>query len=172
VISSMNVFAFSPLRTSGRYITAAWVKASTDASSDAVESRLTKTMPNAAQPAVQGLGETGKEGKEGKVMSRLDSLTERMRAAVGADSGLGKTLKFNLKGEGFIYIDGGSVTNEDKPADLTLTVTMDDLKAIGQGKLSPTVAVMTGRLGLSSMGVAAGLQGKMQELFSKMQPAS
>ena len=105
-------------------------------------------------------------------MSRLDALTARIKAAVGADSGLGKTLKFNLKGEGFVYIDSGSVTNEDKPADLTLTVTIDDLKAIGQGKLSPTTAVMTGRLGLSDMGVAVGLRDKMQALFSKIQPAS
>jgi putative sterol carrier protein len=105
-------------------------------------------------------------------VSRLDTLTERMKAAVGADSGLGKTLKFNLKGEGFVHIDSGSVTNEDKPADLTLTVTIDDLRAIGQGKLSPATAVMTGRLGLSDMGIALGLRGKMQELFAKMQPAS
>jgi hypothetical protein len=33
-------------------------------------------------------------------------------------------------------------------------------------------AVMSGRLSLSDMGVAAGLQRKMQALFSKMQPAS
>jgi putative sterol carrier protein len=56
-----------------------------------------------------------------------------------------------LKGEGFIYIDSDSVTNEDKPADLTPTVTIDDLRAMGRGKLSPTTAVMTGRLGLSDM---------------------
>jgi hypothetical protein len=31
---------------------------------------------------------------------------------------------------------------------------------------------MIGRLGLSDMGVAMGLRGKMQALFSKMQPAS
>jgi len=47
-----------------------------------------------------------------------------------------KRLKFDLKGEGFIYIDGGSVTNEDKAADLTLTLTIDDLKAISPGKLA------------------------------------
>ncbi len=102
-------------------------------------------------------------------MSRLEELTERMKAAVGAESGLGKTLKFNLKGEGFVYIDGGTVTNEDKPADLTLTITMDDLVQLGEGKLDPMTAVMTGRLGLSDMGVAMGLQGKMQALFSKLQ---
>jgi putative sterol carrier protein len=105
---------------------------------------------------------------EGETMSRLDELTERMKTAVGADAGLGKTLKFNLKGEGFVYIDGGSVSNDDKPADLTLTISMDDLVAMGEGKLDPMTAVMSGRLGLSDMGVAMGLQGKMQALFSKL----
>ncbi len=102
-------------------------------------------------------------------MSRLEELTDRMKKAVGTDSGLGKTLKFNLKGEGFVYIDGGQVTNDDKPADLTLTITMDDLISLGEGRLDPMTAVMTGALGLSDMGVAMGLQGKMQALFSKLQ---
>jgi putative sterol carrier protein len=102
-------------------------------------------------------------------MSRLDELTERMKKAVGTDSGLGKTLKFNLEGDGFVYIDGGTVTNEDKPADLTLTITLDDLIKLGEGKLDAMTAVMTGALGLSDMGVAMGLQGKMQTLFAKLQ---
>jgi putative sterol carrier protein len=102
-------------------------------------------------------------------MSRLDELTERMKKAVGSDSGLGKTLKFNLKGEGFVFINGGTVTNDDAPADLTLSVKMDDLIAIGEGKLDPMTAVMTGRLQLSDMAAAMALQGKMQALFSKLQ---
>src|SRR5215469_6582294 len=101
-------------------------------------------------------------------MSRLEELTERMKTAVGTDSGLGKTLKFNLKGDGVVFIDGGSVTNDDKPADLTLTISMDDLIALGEGRLDPMTAEMTGALGLSDMGVAMGLQGKMQALFSKL----
>jgi putative sterol carrier protein len=101
-------------------------------------------------------------------MSQLDELTDRMKTAVGADSGLGKTLKFNLKGDGFIYIDGGSVTNEDKPADLTMTISKDDLEAMGAGKLDGMTAVMTGKLQLSDMGTAMALQGKMTQLFSKM----
>ncbi|MCL2430306.1 MAG: SCP2 sterol-binding domain-containing protein [Alphaproteobacteria bacterium] len=109
---------------------------------------------------------------DGEAVSRLDALSGRMRAAVGTDCGLGRTLKFDLKGEGFIHVDGGSVSNEDKPADLTLTVTIDDLKALGEGRLSPTTAVMTGRLGVSDMGVALGLLGRMQELFAKMRPVS
>jgi putative sterol carrier protein len=108
--------------------------------------------------------------RETSGMSRLEQLTERMKAAVAAGEDLGKTLKFNLKGEGFVFIDGGSVSNEDKPADLTLSVTIDDLKLIGQGKLSPMFAAMSGRLGVSDMGVAMGLQAKMKELFSNMPP--
>jgi uncharacterized damage-inducible protein DinB/putative sterol carrier protein len=132
----------------------------------AVESHMTGNGSDTAPLARHRPDET--PAGERKVMSRLDEMTERMRAAVGAQSGLDKTLKFNLKGEGFIYIDGGSVTNEDKPADLTLTVAIDDLRAMGQGKLSPPTAVMTGRLGVSDMGVAVSLRGKMQELFSRM----
>jgi putative sterol carrier protein len=101
-------------------------------------------------------------------MATLDEVTDRIRAAVGADSGLGKTLKFNLKGDGFIYIDGGSVTNDDKPADLTITISLADLEAMGAGKLDAMTAVMTGRMQLSDMGLAMALQGKMTALFSKM----
>ena len=101
-------------------------------------------------------------------MATLDEITDRFKAAVGADSGLGKTLKFNLKGDGFVYIDGGSVTNEDKPADLTMTISSADLEAMGAGKLDAMTAVMTGRLQLSDMGLAMALQSKMQALFSKM----
>jgi putative sterol carrier protein len=101
-------------------------------------------------------------------MSTLQDITDRVREAVGTDSGLGKSLKFNLKSDGVVLIDGATVSNEDKPADLTLTITADDLVALGEGKLDPMTAVMTGRLQLSDMGLAMGLQGKMQALFSKM----
>lgn len=101
-------------------------------------------------------------------MATLQEITDRMTAAVGADSGLGKTLKFNLKGAGFVLIDGGSVTNEDKPADLTITISTDDLVAMGEGKLDGMAAVMTGKMQLSDMGLAMGLQSKMTALFSKM----
>ena len=99
----------------------------------------------------------------------LEEMTERVRGAVGSDSGLGKTLKFDLKGEGFIHIDGGNVTNEDKPADLTMTIAKDDLIAMGEGKLDATMAFMSGKLKLSDMGLAMSLQPKMQAMFAKMQ---
>jgi putative sterol carrier protein len=101
-------------------------------------------------------------------MATLQDLTDRIKTAVGADSGLGKTLKFNLKSDGVILIDGGVVSNEDKPADLTITISKDDLVAMGEGKLDAMSAVMGGRMQLSDMGLAMGLQGKMTALFSKM----
>jgi putative sterol carrier protein len=101
-------------------------------------------------------------------MATLEQVTERMKAAVGADSGLGKTLKFNLKSDGVIVIDGGTVSNEDKPADLTMTISLADLEAMGEGKLDAMTAVMTGKLQLSDMGLAMSLQSKLTTLFSKM----
>lgn len=101
-------------------------------------------------------------------MATLQEITDRIKGAVGSDSGLGKSLKFDLKDTGFIHIDGGDVTNEDKPADLTMTLSLDDLLAIGAGSLDPTMAVMTGKLKLSDMGAAMALQSKMATLFAKM----
>ena len=101
-------------------------------------------------------------------MATTEEITERVRAAVGADSGLGKSLKFDLKGDGYIHIDGGAVTNENKPADLTMTISRDNLQALGQGKLDPMTAVMTGKLKLSDMAAAMAIQPKLQALFSRM----
>ena len=101
-------------------------------------------------------------------MTTLQEVTDRVKAAVGDDSGLGKSLKFDLKGDGFIHIDGGEVTNEDKPADLTMTISLADLLEMGAGKLDATMAFMSGRLKLSDMGTAMALQSKMAALFAKM----
>ena len=101
-------------------------------------------------------------------MASLQDITDKIRAAVGADSGLGKSLKFDLKDDGVIHVDGGSVTNEDKAADLTLTMSKDDLLDIAAGRLDPTAAVMGGRIKLSDMMLAMSLQPKMGALFSKL----
>jgi putative sterol carrier protein len=100
-------------------------------------------------------------------MATLEELTDRIRRAAASDVDLGKTVKLDLKGDGFIHLDGASVTNEDKPADLTVTVSAGDLVALGKGDLDPTRAMMTGRLKLSDMGLAFRLQPKIQSLFSK-----
>ena len=98
----------------------------------------------------------------------LDEMTERVRGAVNPDPGIGKTIKFDLKDDGVIHIDGSNVTNEDKPADLTMTIAKDDLIAMGEGKLDATMAFMSGKLKLSDMGLAMSLQPKMQQIFAGM----
>ena len=98
----------------------------------------------------------------------LDEMTERVRGAVNPDPGIGKTIKFDLKDDGVIHIDGSNVTTEDKPADLTMTIAKDDLIAMGEGKLDATMAFMSGKLKLSDMGLAMSLQPKMQQIFAGM----
>ncbi len=101
-------------------------------------------------------------------MSQLDEFTKNVQVAVGADAGLGKTLKYDLKGDGFVFIDGGTVSNEDKPADLTLTIALADLTELYAGRLSPMSAVMTGKLKMSDMGLAMQLQSKLEALGGRM----
>lgn len=102
-------------------------------------------------------------------MATLAEITDRFRSAVGADSGLDRSVKFDLMGEGFIHIDGGQVSNDDKPADLVMTISKNDLEDMGQGRLDPMTAVMSGRLRLSDMALAMQLQPKLQALFSRTQ---
>ena len=101
-------------------------------------------------------------------MTTLQELTERVTQAVGEDAGLGKSFKVGLRGEGFIHIEGGAVSNDDKPADLTVSISQKDLKALGKGELNPMTAVITGRLKVSDMGLAMSLQPQMQALFAKL----
>jgi putative sterol carrier protein len=100
-------------------------------------------------------------------MATLEELTDRIRDAVAAGAGLERTIKLDLKGDGVIHIAGGSVTNEDQPADLTVTISRKDLEALGRRELDPMRAIMTGRLRLSDMGLAMSLQPQIQALFGK-----
>ena len=96
----------------------------------------------------------------------LADLTARIARAVAA-SRLDRTIKLDLKGEGVIHIDGQTVTNEDKPADLIVSVSARDLEALGRRELDPMRAMMTGRLRLSDMGLAMSLQPAIQALFAR-----
>jgi putative sterol carrier protein len=101
-------------------------------------------------------------------MATLEELTERIRHAAASDAAaaLSSSIKLDLKGEGVIHIDGATVTNDDLPADLVVTVGLRDLTALGKGELDPTRAMMTGRLRLSDMALAMRLQPKIRSLFS------
>ena len=92
----------------------------------------------------------------------LDALTTRIKDKVGTNSGLDATVKFDLGGDGVIYVDGksspNSVSNEDKDADCTISISRENFEKLIEGDLDPTTAYMFGKLKVSgSMGVAMKL---------------
>jgi putative sterol carrier protein len=100
-------------------------------------------------------------------MPTLQELTTKISDAVGIDSGLGKTLKLDLKSEGIVTIERGSVSNEDKPADLTITISMDNLIALAEGRLQPAFAIMMGKMKCSDMGLLMELEEPLTALIAR-----
>lgn len=80
----------------------------------------------------------------------LESSTETIRSNMGADSGLGATVKFDFGDDGLIYMDGAAspnaVSNDDGEADCTITMTLEDFESMLAGDLDPTTAFMMGKL--------------------------
>ena len=101
-------------------------------------------------------------------MASLEEITAKFREAVGEDADLGRSVKFVLKGDGVVRVDGAQVSNDDLPADLTLTLSRADLEALGEGRINPMTAVLTGRLKVSDMATAMQMQSKLQALFDRV----
>ena len=82
----------------------------------------------------------------------VTQLTDRVRSAVGAESGLDATIKFNFGDQGVIYIDGKStpnaVTNDDRNSQIVISFTPETLTRILDKQLNPKVALMTGKMKL------------------------
>lgn len=83
-------------------------------------------------------------------MTDLATVTGEIAKRLGDASGLGKTVKLDFGAAGMIYIDGASspntVSNDDKPADATISISWDDFLALSDGKLDPMMAFMTGKM--------------------------
>ena len=93
----------------------------------------------------------------------MPTCTEALRAKVGAASGLNATLKFDCGADGVAFIDGksvpNSVSNENKEADCTIAITLENLAALMSGALEPTTGFMMGKFKVSGdMSVAMKLQ--------------
>lgn len=97
----------------------------------------------------------------------LAALTAKVQEALSAGTGFDKKVKFDFGSAGKLLIDGaaGKASNEDGPADATVSVGFDDFLKLAQGALDPTMAFMQGKLKVAGdMGVAM----KLQSLFSKL----
>jgi putative sterol carrier protein len=94
---------------------------------------------------------------------QVNKIIEQMGPAIGADSGLGGTLKFDFGEPGSVYIDGKSTPNtvsdgEDKNADCTISVSLETFEKMIKGELDGTSAFMQGKLRVAGdMGLAMRL---------------
>ena len=93
----------------------------------------------------------------------VQKIIDQMGPAIGADSGLGGTLKFDFGDPGSMYIDGKSTPNtvsdgEGKSADCTISVGLDTFEKMVKGELDGTSAFMQGKLRVAGdMGLAMRL---------------
>jgi putative sterol carrier protein len=80
----------------------------------------------------------------------LESFTERVKKVVGTDSGLGKSVKFDLKEVGVVYVDATQIPNiishEDKEADCTVKISEENANKMLDGSLNLMAAYMTGKV--------------------------
>ena len=94
---------------------------------------------------------------------QVQQIIQQMGTAIGANSGLGGTLKFDFGDPGSVYIDGKSTPNtvcdgEGKNADCTITVGLDTFEKMVKGELDGTSAFMQGKLRVAGdMGLAMKL---------------
>ena len=92
--------------------------------------------------------------------AQIQQIVAQMGQAIGANSGLGGTLKFDFGDAGSVLIDGKSTPNAvsdgaGKNADCTISVSMDTFEKMVKGELDGTSAFMQGKLRVAGdMGLA------------------
>ena len=94
---------------------------------------------------------------------QVKEIVAQMGGAIGANSGLGGTLKFDFGEPGSVYIDGKSSPNtvtdgDGKSADCTISLSLETFEKMIKGELDGTSAFMQGKLRVAGdMGLAMKL---------------
>lgn len=101
--------------------------------------------------------------------AQVQQIIAQMGSAIGANSGLGGTLKFDFGDAGSVLVDGKSSPNSvsdgaGKTADTTISVTLADFEKMVKGELDGTSAFMQGKLRVAGdMGLAMKLGPVLQK---------
>jgi putative sterol carrier protein len=94
---------------------------------------------------------------------QVQKIITEMGTRLGANSGLGGTLKFDFGEPGSVFIDGKNSPNTvgdgaGKSADCTITVSLETFEKMVKGELDGTSAFMQGKLRVAGdMGLAMKL---------------
>lgn len=97
----------------------------------------------------------------------LQETTDMVREKFSDIDNFTNKIKIDLKGDGFIFVDGSTspatISNEDNEAEVTLIIDEENFEKLIAGDLNPQMAFMMGKLKVEgSMGLAL----KIGELLS------
>jgi len=88
----------------------------------------------------------------------IQEITASLAEKVATAQPFGKKIKFSLDGQ-TIHLDGTTtpptVSNEEKPADVTISASLDDFKKLMDKSLNPQMAFMSGKIKLQGDMMAA-----------------
>lgn len=91
-------------------------------------------------------------------MSSIQEVTETIAQKLVSAKPFGKKIKFSLDGQ-TLYLDGTttppSVSNDDNPADVTISVSMEDFIKLMNKQLNAQMAFMSGKIKLQGDMMAA-----------------
>ena len=96
----------------------------------------------------------------------VHDLTNALKARADGMPTIDASLKLDLRGEGIIHVDSKGdkniITNDDKPADCTISMKLATFEKLRKGDLNPMMAVMTGKIKISG---DMSLSMRLQELI-------